>query len=93
MDGMCIDKASWQSNVDDKVSAPQLTKEDSAFEAENCQFVWGTQDLTVSDLNALFQKVLHHDCVIVWQSAQYDGVCDDPGWLSTARPQPLAAGP
>ncbi|KAL3140869.1 hypothetical protein ABBQ32_005406 [Trebouxia sp. C0010 RCD-2024] len=57
MDGMCIDKASWQSNVDDKVSAPQLTKEDSAFEAENCQFVWGTQDLTVSDLNALFQKV------------------------------------
>ena len=57
MDGMCIDKASWQSNVDDKVSAPKLTKEDNAFEAENCQFVWGTQDLTVSDLNALFQKV------------------------------------
>lgn len=59
MDGMCIDKASWQSTVDGKVSAPKLTKEDTAFEAENCQFVWGTQDLTVSDLNALFQKVTH----------------------------------
>ena len=54
---MCIDKASWQSNVDEKVSAPKLTKQDTAFEAENCQFVWGMQDLTVSDLNALFQKV------------------------------------
>ena len=57
MDGMCIDKASWQSTVDEKVQAPELTKQDFAFEAENCQFVWGLQDLTVSDLNALFQKV------------------------------------
>ena len=57
MDGMCIDKASWQSTVDEKVKAPELTKQDFAFEAENCQFVWGLQDLTVSDLNALFQKV------------------------------------
>ena len=58
LDGMCIDKASWQSTVDEKVSAPSLTKQDAAFEAENCQFVWGVQDLTVSDLNTLFQKVL-----------------------------------
>ena len=57
MEGMCIDKASWQSKVDGKVPAPKLTKQDAAFEAENCQFVWGMQDLTVSDLNALFQKV------------------------------------
>ena len=57
---MCIDKASWQVNVDEKVSAPKLTKQDTAFEAENCQFVWGMQDLTVSDLNALFQKVSPH---------------------------------
>lgn len=56
-DGMCADKASWQSSTDSKVTAPSLTKVDKAFEAEGCQFVWGMNDLTVSDLNALFQKV------------------------------------
>lgn len=57
-DGMCIDKASWQSATNSKVTAPSLTKLDKAFEAEGCQFVWGMSDLTVSDLNALFQKVI-----------------------------------
>ena len=57
---MCADKASWQSSTDSKVTAPAVTKLDKAFEAEGCQFVWGMNDLTVSDLNALFQKVLLH---------------------------------
>ena len=56
-DGMCIDKAAWQSAINDKVTAPSLTKLDKVFEAEGCQFVWGMEDLTVSDLNTLFQKV------------------------------------
>lgn len=59
-DGMCADKASWSSSTDSKVTAPSLTKLDKAFEAEGCQFVWGMDNLTVSDLNALFQKVLLH---------------------------------
>lgn len=59
-DGMCIDKASWQSATNSKVTAPSLTKLDKAFEAEGCQFVWGMSDLTVSDLNALFQKVIYN---------------------------------
>ena len=90
MDGMCIDKASWQSNVDEKVSAPKLTKQDSAFEAENCQFVWGMQDLTVSDLNTLFQKVQHYST----SSTLYVFVVSNlvaSGWLSTAGPQAFTA--
>lgn len=72
-DGMCADKASWQSATDSKVTAPSLTKLDKAFEAEGCQFVWGMNDLTVSDLNALFQKVLLHSaqttsCMYEYQS-------------------------
>jgi len=72
-DGMCADKASWQSSTDSKVTAPAVTKLDKAFEAEGCQFVWGMNDLTVSDLNALFQKVLLHSaqttsCMYEYQS-------------------------
>ena len=70
---MCADKASWQSSTDSKVTAPAVTKLDKAFEAEGCQFVWGMNDLTVSDLNALFQKVLLHSaqttsCMYEYQS-------------------------
>lgn len=56
-DGMCADKASWQMTVDDKVTAPALTKQDEVFEAAGCQFVWGMEGLTVEDLNALFRNV------------------------------------
>ena len=43
--------------VDDKVTAPALTKQDEVFEAAGCQFVWGMEGLTVEDLNALFRNV------------------------------------
>ena len=65
---MCADKASWQMTVDDKVTAPSLTKQDEVFEAAGCQFVWGMEGLTVEDLNALFRNVSYLPLCFVMHS-------------------------
>lgn len=40
-----------------KLPVPMITKPDEEFEREGIQFVWGTADICIDELNDLFQRV------------------------------------